>query len=117
MKKRNKRANKAFPAKTKSGVGIFPLADRALIKPLTPEETGSKSPAGIIIPETVDKEKPEQGRVIAVGEGKLEDGKRVPMSVKAGDRVMFSKYGYDEIKVGGAEYYIISESNILAIIK
>ena len=95
---------------------IQPIGDRVLIKPIL-EEQNKKSPSGIIIPETVSKEKPEQGKVIAVGEGKYDDGKLVPMSVKVGDTVVFSKYGYDEIKLEGEEYYILSESNILAIIK
>lgn len=97
--------------------GIMPLGDRVLLKPLAAED--KKSPSGIIIPDTVNKEKPEQGKIIAVGEGKWnEDGdKRIPMRVKVGDTVVFSKYGYDEIKVDGEEYYIVSESNILAVIK
>lgn len=96
---------------------IIPLGDRVLVKPLTGDE-GKKTKSGIIIPETVDKEKPEQGKVIAVGAGRLNDeGKVLPIRVKVGDTVIFSKYGPDEIKVDGEEYYILSESNILAIIK
>lgn len=97
---------------------IRPLGDRVVVRPLTPEEAGTISKAGIIIPDTVSKEKPEQGIVVAVGEGKWdEDGtKRIPMSVKAGDRVLFSKYGFDEVKVGGEEYFILSESSVLAVI-
>ena len=96
---------------------IIPIGDKVLIKPISPEELEKKSLSGIIIPDTVSKEKPEQGKVIAVGGGKYEDGKLVPMTVKVGDRVIFSKYGYDEVKHDGEEYYILSESNILAIIK
>lgn len=72
---------------------------------------------GIIIPDSA-KEKPEQGRIVAVGAGKWdEDGeRRIPMSVKIGDKVMFSKYGFDTIKVSGVEYYVVSESNVLAIL-
>ncbi len=97
---------------------IKPLQDRVVVRRLTPEETGTKSASGIIIPDTIDKEKPEQGIVTAVGEGKWdEDGeKRIPMDVKVGDRVVFSKYGFDEVKVGGQEYYILSASSILAIL-
>lgn len=103
--------------KSVSGIGVAPLADRVLLKPLSPEEMGTRSPSGIIIPETVDKEKPEQGTVVAVGPGKFDEkGNRIPMQVKVGDRIVFSKYGYDEVKVGGVEYYIVSESNILAVI-
>jgi chaperonin GroES len=97
---------------------IHPLGDRVLLEQLSDDETSMKSAAGIIIPETVDKEKPMQGRVIAVGAGRYdENGKRVPMQVAAGDRVVFSKYSPDEIKIDGKEYYILSESSILAVIK
>lgn len=96
---------------------VMPLGDRVLLKPLSVEEMGTVSSFGIIIPETVSKEKPEQGIVIAVGLGKIaETGVRVPVSVSIGDRVVFSKYGFDEVKVGGVEYYLVSEANILAII-
>ena len=94
---------------------IVPLNDRIILKPLTEEEM-TKTSSGIIIPDTVSKEKPEQGMVIAVGEGKWEDGKRVPMSLKVGDRVVFSRYGYEEVKLDGEEYYILKEENILAVI-
>ncbi len=101
-----------------TNTAIRPLGDRILVRPLTEAELGTTSPSGIIIPDTASKEKPEQGVVVAVGEGKWnEDGdKRLPIGVAKGDRVMFSKYGYDEVKVGNEEYYIVSESNILAII-
>lgn len=96
---------------------IEPLYDRVVLKPLS-EEEASKTASGIIIPDTVSKEKPEQGQVVAVGEGKVgDDGKRIPMSLKVGDRVVFSRYGYDEVKLDGEEYYILKEDNILAIIR
>lgn len=96
---------------------IMPLGDRVLLKPLSPEEAGVKLPSGIIIPETIDKEKPEQGTVVAIGPGKRdESGKLIPLSVKVGDKVVFSKYGYDEVKVGGVEYYVVKEENILAVL-
>lgn len=97
---------------------VTPLHDRVVIRHLSENEMGTKSAYGIIIPDTVAKEKPEQGIVIAVGAGKFHDdgAKRIPMSVSVGDRVVFSKYGYDEVKVGGEEFYIVAESNILAII-
>lgn len=100
------------------GTSIKPLQDRVVVRRLTDEETGTKSASGIIIPDTVSKEKPEQGIVIAIGEGKWdEDGeKRIPMDVAVGDRVVFSKYGFDEVKVGAEEYYIVSGSSILAIL-
>ncbi len=99
-------------------VGITPLNDRVVVRPLTEQEMGTTSPSGIIIPDTVSKEKPEQGIVIAVGKGKWnEDGDtRIPLEVKVGDKVVFSKYGYDEVKVENKEYYVVSESSILAII-
>jgi len=97
---------------------VQPLGDRVLIKPLSESEKGKKLPSGIIIPDTIDKEKPEQGKVVAVGPGRRDDdGELIPVDVKVGDRVIFSKYGYDEVKVDGEEYLIVSESNILAIIK
>ncbi len=103
---------------SKKSQQIIPLGDRVLVRPLTPEEAGTRSPSGIIIPETIDKEKPEQGKVIAVGPGKRDEhGKRTPPDVQVGDRVMFSKYGYDEIKIDGVEHYVLSESSILAVIK
>jgi len=125
MKKKAKKVSRKVsrPAQKKSTVhalntsGVTPLGDRVLVKPISAEEAGSTTSFGIIIPDTA-KEKPEQGRVIAVGAGKkTDDGSVVPVSVAVGDKVMFSKYGYDEIKVGGVEYYIIREESILAILK
>lgn len=96
---------------------IRPLADRVVVRPLTEEELGNVSASGIIIPDTVKKEKAEQGIVIAVGAGKWdEDGeKRIPMEVKEGDRVIFSKYGFDELKFEDKEYYIVAESSVLGV--
>lgn len=96
---------------------IKPLGDRVVVRPLTEEELGTVSASGIIIPETVKKEKAEQGIVIAAGPGKWdEDGeKRIPMEVKEGDRVIFSKYGFDEFKLDNKEYFIVSESGILGV--
>jgi len=96
-------------------VKLQPLGDRVLVRPIAPDEKQTGS--GIIIPETVDKEKPEKGKVVAVGEGRFEDGKLVPVRVKVGETVVFSKYGYDEIKVEGEEFFIIKEDNILAVVK
>ncbi len=94
---------------------LKPVNDRLVVKPLPEEE---KSKAGIILPETVDKEKPEKGEVVAIGPGKLlENGNRAPLSVKVGDKVVFKKYGPDEVKVGEEEYLILEESDILAIIE
>ncbi len=99
---------------TKKTIKIKPLGDKVLVEPLK-EETKTKS--GLYIPDTASKERPEQGVVIAVGDGKFEDGKLVPLKVKKGQTVLFSKYGPDEVKVGDKDYLIISESNILAIIE
>ncbi|OIP27748.1 MAG: co-chaperone GroES [Dehalococcoidia bacterium CG2_30_46_19] len=90
---------------------IKPLGDRVVIKP-TPKEEVSKG--GIVIPDTV-KEKPQEGKIIAVGPGKLsEDGKRIAMEVKVGDKVIYSKYAGAEIKVDDEELIIVRESDILA---
>ncbi|OHA17416.1 MAG: co-chaperone GroES [Candidatus Taylorbacteria bacterium RIFCSPLOWO2_12_FULL_43_20] len=106
MKKKNESSSK---------ISVHPLADRVLLEPLDVEE---KNASGIIIPDTVSKEKPEQGKVVAVGEGRTdENGKIIPVKVKVGDVVLFSKYGYDDVKIEGEEYYILKEENILAIIK
>ena len=99
-------------------MNIKPLGDRCVVRPLTDVEAGTVSASGIIIPDSVNKEKPEQGIVVAVGNGKWnEDGDaKMVMEVKVGDKVVFSKYGYDEVKVDDTEYYIVSESSILAIL-
>jgi chaperonin GroES len=96
---------------------IKPLGDRVVVRPLTEAEAGTTSPAGIIIPDTAKKEKPEQGVVVEVGPGKWdEDGeKRIPLDVKVGDRVVFSKYGYDEVKIDGKEYFLVGEGSILGV--
>lgn len=119
MKKKQSKQNKQSKTVVSSdkGVRIVPLGDRVLIRPFTNDEMTTKTASGIIIPETVDKEKPEQGEVIAVGEGKVVDGKLVKPQVKVGDTVVFSKYGYDDIKVDGKEYYMLREDSLLAIIK
>lgn len=94
---------------------IKPLADKVLVKPISKEET---TESGIIIPDTATKEKPEQGEVLAVGPGELnEKGERIAMSVKVGDKVMFTKYSPNEIEIEGEEYLIIKEKDILTIIK
>ncbi|MBI4281160.1 co-chaperone GroES [Candidatus Uhrbacteria bacterium] len=95
-------------------LNVKPLADRVVVKPISQDEV---SKAGIILPDTVDKEKPEKGEVVAVGPGKLlENGARAAMTVAVGNKVLFKKYSPDEIKVGGAEYLVLEESDILAII-
>lgn len=99
-------------------INIKPLQDRVLVEPLSDEERQTKTKLGIVIPDTVEKEKSEKGKVIAAGPGRMTDeGKIIPLSIKKGQIVLFSKYGPDEIKVGGKEYYIIKEDNILAVIE
>src|SRR3989344_5828642 len=96
-------------------INIKPLGDRVLVEALEPSE-GKKTASGIIIPDTVSKERGEQGKVLAVGPGKRgEDGKIIPVSVKKDDKIIFSKYGPDEIKEEDKTYFIISEANILAV--
>ena len=94
---------------------IKPLGDRVLIEPASKEE---KTKSGIFLPETADKEKPEQGKVMAVGPGLPgKDGKIVKLSLKKGDKVLFSKYGPSDIKVDGKDYLIAKEEDILAILE
>ncbi len=93
---------------------VQPLSDRVLVKPLAATET---TKAGIIIPDTVEKEKPEKGEVIAVGPGRMLDGgSRAAMTVKPGDKVVFKKYSPDELKVDGQDLLILEESDILAVL-
>ena len=95
-------------------LSIRPLNDRIVVKPVAKEE---KTAMGIIIPDSAKQEAPSKGTVVAVGQGRYEDGDLIPMTVKVGDEVLFSKYGFDEIKVDGQEYYILSESSVLAIVQ
>ena len=95
-------------------MNIKPLSDHILIEPIKGEE---KTKSGILLPDTAEKEKPEQGLVISVGPGKKdENGKVIPMEVRPGQKVLFTKYGPSEIKVDGKEYLIAKEEDILAII-
>ena len=94
--------------------GLEPLEDRVVVKPL--EEETQRTPTGIIIPDTA-KEKPQEGEVIAVGPGRFEEGNRVPLDVKVGDRVIYSKYGGTEVKVEGEDYLILSARDLFAIVK
>lgn len=94
---------------------ITPLFDRVVIKPLTQEEVTA---SGIVLPDTVDKEKPMQGEVIAVGPGKrMDNGTIAPMTVKVGDTVLFTKYAPDEVEIDDEEYLVIEEDKILGIVK
>lgn len=91
---------------------LKPLGDHVVVEAL---ESGETTKSGIVIPDTA-KEKPQEGKVIAVGSGRYEDGKKVPLEVKVGDKVIYSKYGGSEVKLEGTEYLILSERDILAII-
>lgn len=100
-----------------SATKIIPMGSRVLIRPFTKEELQKKNTFGIILPGNDSREKSEQGTVLAVGPGEYRDGKLVPPQVKTGDRVCYSKYGYDDVTVGGEEFYLIKEENILAVLK
>jgi chaperonin GroES len=94
---------------------IKPLSDHILIEPMKKEE---KTKTGILLPDTAEKERPEQGKVIAVGSGrKTDEGKIIPLEVKEGNIVLFTKYGPNEIKVDDKEYLIAKEEDILAILE
>lgn len=95
-------------------MNLKPLGDRIIVKVLEAEE---KTKGGIVLPDTA-KEKPQQGKVVAVGTGRvLDNGKTVPLQVKEGDKILFGKYSGDEVKVEIEDYLIMRESDILAIIK
>jgi chaperonin GroES len=99
-------------AKGGAGNKVNPLADRVVVRAL--EET-EQMRGGLYIPDTA-KEKPQQGEIIAVGPGKFEDGKRVPMEVKVGDKVLYGKYSGTEVTIDNNQYLILRESDVLAII-
>jgi chaperonin GroES len=92
---------------------LKPLGDRLLVRPVEEEETTA---SGIVLPDTA-KEKPQKGEVLAVGDGKLEDGKRIPLDVAAGDQVLYSKYGGTDITVDGEDLLVLRESDVLAKIE
>jgi len=95
-------------------VNLKPLADRIVVKVVTSEE---KTKGGLYLPDTA-KEKPQEGEVVAVGSGKvLENGQKLPLELKIGDRIIFSKYAGTEIKIDGDEYVIFSERDVLAVIE
>ena len=94
-------------------VSLQPLEDRIVVKPSEGEEMTA---SGLVIPDTA-KEKPQEGEVLAVGPGRFEDGNRVPLDVKVGDKVLYSKYGGTEIKVEGEDLLVLRESDVLAKIE
>lgn len=94
---------------------LKPLNDHVIVKPIMENEV---TKSGIVLPETISKEKPERGEVVAIGSGRLLDnGQRAPMSVKEGDKVIFKKYSPDEIKIDDETYLVLSESDIMAILE
>jgi chaperonin GroES len=97
---------------TKTSVKVDPLADRVVVRPL--EET-EQMRGGLYIPDTA-KEKPQQGEIVAVGPGRFDEGKRVPMEVKVGDKVLYGTYSGTEVTLDNAQYLILRESDVLAVI-
>jgi chaperonin GroES len=89
---------------------LKPLGDRLLVRPVEEEETTA---SGIVLPDTA-KEKPQKGKVLAVGDGKLDDGKRIPLDVSEGDEVLYSKYGGTDITVDGEDLLVLRETDVLA---
>ena len=98
---------------TATKVAIKPLEDRIVVQAVEAETTTA---SGLVIPDTA-KEKPQEGVVLAVGPGPLEDGNRVPLDVAVGDKVLYSKYGGTEVKHGGEEYLVLSARDVLAVIE
>src|SRR5437867_8042642 len=92
---------------------LKPLEDRVVVRAIEEEEMTA---SGLVIPDTA-KEKPTEGEVIAVGPGRFEDGNRIPMDVKVGDKVIYSKYGGTEVKIEGEDYLILSARDVLAVVK
>ncbi|MDP1809070.1 MAG: co-chaperone GroES [Actinomycetota bacterium] len=93
-------------------MNLKPLGDRVVVKQSEGEE---RTASGIVLPDTA-QEKPQEGKIVAVGTGRIEDGKKIPLEVKVGDKVIYSKYGGTEVKVKGDEYLILSEKDVLAIV-
>ena len=98
---------------TATKVAIKPLEDRIVVQAVDAESTTA---SGLVIPDTA-KEKPQEGIVLAVGPGRFEDGTRVPLDVKVGDKVLYSKYGGTEVKYAGEEYLVLSARDVLAVIE
>lgn len=94
-------------------MNIKPLGDRIVIKVLEKEE---RTKGGIVLPDTA-KEKPQKGEVLAVGSGEIVDGKKIPLELKVGDNIIFSKYAGTEIKIDNVEYLILRQSDVLAILQ
>jgi len=111
---KNSRLNDSLVKEVERKMKIRPMNDRVLV---IRQEEEQKTAGGIIIPDTA-KEKPQKGKIIAAGPGRMaDDGKRIPMEVKEGDRVLFSKYAGSEIKIDGVEHIVMKEDDILAIVE
>jgi chaperonin GroES len=118
MAKKSKTKTKTV-SKVNSKASIKPLGDRVLIKPYSKEDlrkNEGKPKLDFVLPESMTQEKSAQGRVVAVGDGRWIDGKLIPVNVKVGDTVVFSKYSYDEVEYAGEEFYLLREENLLAIL-
>lgn len=115
MASKKKTTSKKSASTVISKAPLSPLGDRVVVRKLTDHERGTATASGIIIPDSA-QEKASEGIVVAVGPGRIDDGVRHPVELSINDRVLFSKYGHEEVKVGGVEYLIVSEANILAII-
>ncbi len=98
-------------------IRIIPSGDRVLIRPINSVETALTGRIKIVLPDSAQNEKSDRGEVIAIGEGKYEGGKLVPIKVRVGDIVIFSKYSYDEVEQGEEDLYLVKSENILAFIK
>ena len=101
------------PLQTAASVKAEPLADRVVVRSL---ESSEQTRGGLHIPDTA-KEKPQQGEVVAVGPGRFEEGTRVPMDLKVGDRVLYAKYSGTEVTLGGEPYLILREGDVLAVVR
>ena len=96
-------------------MNLKPLFDNIVVKRIEEKET---TKSGIVLPDTIDKEKPQKGEVVAVGDGKIsENGEKIPMQVKTGDKILFRKYAPDEIKIDGEEYLVMTQSDVIAILE
>jgi len=98
----------------KRALKILPLSDRVVVEPL---EMESKTAGGIVIPDTADKDKPVQGKVVAIGKGKQVDGKVIPLQVKVGDKVLFGKYAGTAVKLDDNEVLVMREEDIMGVVE
>ena len=96
-------------------MNLKPLFDNIVVKRIEEKET---TKSGIVLPDTIDKEKPQKGEIIAIGDGKISDnGEKIPMQVKTGDKILFRKYAPDEIKIDEEEYLVMTQCDVIAILE